>query len=62
MHLILKRLEAPGSLEVWWLGVGVGVVTSSWRQRGGRRYGMWNSWSMDWDGNKIGNLNKQTKK
>jgi hypothetical protein len=30
MHLTLKRLEAPGSLEVSWWGVG-------------RKYGMWNS-------------------
>jgi hypothetical protein len=29
MHLTLKRLEAPGSLEVRW-------------ER--KRYGMWNSW------------------
>jgi hypothetical protein len=37
MHLTLKRLEAPGSLEVRWGG-----------ERGvGRRYGMWNSWSVD---------------
>jgi hypothetical protein len=26
MHLTLKRLEAPGSLEVWW-GRGIGQTT-----------------------------------
>jgi hypothetical protein len=33
MHLTLKRLEAPGSLEVWWVGVGgrdILVVTEVW--------------------------------
>jgi hypothetical protein len=29
MHLTLKRLEAPGSLEIRWGG------TSTWRQGGG---------------------------
>ena len=47
MHLTLNRLEAPGSLEVRWgggWGLGSeGVETTSWRQRVGRRYGMWNS-------------------
>jgi hypothetical protein len=54
MHLTLKRLEAPGSLEVWWgeggdilVEMGVGV----WR-----KYRMWNSWRMDWEGNKIWSL------
>jgi hypothetical protein len=37
MHLTLKRLEAPGSLEVRWDGV---VGASTWRWDGlGRRYG-----------------------
>jgi hypothetical protein len=31
MHLTLKRLEAPGSFEVRWVGVGA----STWRQGGG---------------------------
>jgi hypothetical protein len=34
VHLTLKRLEAPGSGEVWWSGDGVRegrVKTSSWR-------------------------------
>jgi hypothetical protein len=40
MHLTLKRLEAPGSLEFSWVGAGdvhveTGVIE--------RRYGMWNS-------------------
>jgi hypothetical protein len=49
MHLTLKRLEAPGSLEVRWgwgsgLPLGTGV---------GRRCGMWNSLRMDRGG--VGN-------
>jgi hypothetical protein len=39
MHLTLKRLEAPGSLEVWWGEGGVGVVRGGgyilWRERFG---------------------------
>jgi hypothetical protein len=43
MHLTLKRLKAPGSLDVRWGGWwghprGDGVR---------RRYGMWNSWRVD---------------
>jgi hypothetical protein len=40
MHLALKRLEAPGSEDVWWGGRG-GVRRSSWGQsgEGGMRYG-----------------------
>jgi hypothetical protein len=50
MDLNLKRLEAPGSLEVRW-GWGWG---HSYGDRGvGRRYGTWNSWRMDGGGNKI---------
>jgi hypothetical protein len=54
MHLTLKRLEVPGSLEVWW-GVGVRVGTSSWRQGVGRGYRIWNSWRGQ---NKIWSVNK----
>jgi hypothetical protein len=34
MHLTRKRLEAPGSLEVWWgrWGVGVGILMETGRQ------------------------------
>jgi hypothetical protein len=39
MHLTLKRLEAPGSLEVWWDGGGGG-----WG-----KYGMWNSERAYWE-------------
>ena len=35
MHLTPKRLEAPGSLEVW-LGGGWGVGTFLWRQGSGK--------------------------
>jgi hypothetical protein len=33
--------------------VGWGVETSTWRQKVGRRYGMWNSWRVDGWGDKI---------
>jgi hypothetical protein len=39
MHLTLKRLEAPGSLEVRWGGSGA----STWRQGVRRSCGMWSS-------------------
>jgi hypothetical protein len=50
MHLTLKRLEAPWSLEVWKVG--------EWGPPPGdrglrKRYGMWNSWRVDQEGNKI---------
>jgi hypothetical protein len=48
MHLTLKRLEAPGSLEVGGRGqVGWRMGTSMWRQGVGRRYEMWNSRRVD---------------
>ena len=53
MHLTLKRLEAPGSLEVRW---GEGRVWGHPHgDKGvGRRYGMWNSRKVDQGGrNKI---------
>jgi hypothetical protein len=46
MHITLKRLEAPWSGEVWWLGVGVGTLSWRWWQRNGMR----NSWMADWEG------------
>jgi hypothetical protein len=48
LHLALKRLEATGSVEVWWGGGGGwGLGTSSWRRR---RNWMKNSWREDWEG------------
>ena len=45
MHLTLKRLEAPGNLEVWWGG---GMGASTWRQdQVGMRCGMWNRQRVD---------------
>jgi hypothetical protein len=56
MHLTLKRLEDPGSGEVWWGG------SRGWRHphgyREGRRYGMWNSQRIDWEGDQIWILKK----
>jgi hypothetical protein len=46
MFLILKRLKAPGSLEVWLCGWWV-MGTSSWIQGVGRRYGMCNTERVD---------------
>jgi hypothetical protein len=45
MHLTLKRLEAPGILEVSWGG--------GWRQGVGRRYCMWKNWKVDQAGVRI---------
>ena len=61
MHLTLKRLEVPGSLEVC-LGVGWKVETSTWRQAGGEE--VWDVEQSEggpgddgW-GNKIWSINK----
>ena len=48
MLLTLKRLEVPGSLEVWW-DRGWGVWTFLWRQGVERMYGMSNIWRVDWE-------------
>ena len=53
MHLTLKRLEAPGSLEFWWGGVGWGGDILVETGRAKRRYGMWNSWRVAQKGNNI---------
>jgi hypothetical protein len=63
MHLILKRLEAPRSLEVRW-DLGWGHPCGD---RGvGRSYGIWNSWRVDggvtWSlKNKLIKLKKKNK-
>jgi hypothetical protein len=44
MHLTLKRLEAPGILEIRW-GQEWGYPLGD--REVGRRYGMWNSWRVD---------------
>jgi hypothetical protein len=51
MHLILKRLKAPGSLDVRWVG-GCGHPCAD---RGvGKRCGMWSSQRVEgWAGNVI---------
>jgi hypothetical protein len=49
----LKRLEAAGSLEVWW-GQGWGYPCGDKRLR--RWYGIWNNQKVDWEGNKIWSL------
>jgi hypothetical protein len=45
MHLTLKRLEVPGSIEVRWGGGMKHPHGVGW---GGRRCGMWNSWKDNW--------------
>jgi hypothetical protein len=47
MYITIKRLELPGSLEVWWGGVGEESILVDGGGR--RRYGMWY-------GNKIWSL------
>jgi hypothetical protein len=45
MHLTLKKLEAPGSIEVW-----CGDILLEKGTR--RKYEWWNSQRVDWDGYK----------
>ena len=52
MYLTFKRIRASGNGKVWW-GEGLGVGTSSWRQRWSRRCGMWNSWRVDREWDKV---------
>jgi hypothetical protein len=47
MDLTLKRLEAPGSPEVWWGGGEWMVWSSSWTQGVRWRYVLWSSWRVD---------------
>jgi hypothetical protein len=54
MHLTLKRLEVPGSREVWW-GEGLEEHPPG---NGGKTYGMWNSQRMD-QGEKIWTVKKK---
>jgi hypothetical protein len=57
MHLTLKRLEVPGSLEVRWGGCGgIHIETGMWR-----RYGMRNSQRVD-GGNKIWSVKNKLKR
>jgi hypothetical protein len=53
MHLILKKLEAPGSLKLWWGGwwVGTGGIR--------RRYVRGNSQRVDQEGDKIWSVKKK---
>ena len=55
MHLTLKRLEAPGSLEVRWGGEWGHAHGNMWM---GRRYGMWNNQRVDKEGDKVWTLKK----
>jgi hypothetical protein len=55
MNLILNRMEAQGSLEVW-LGELWVVGISLWRQEVGRRYVLGNSQRVDQEENKICSL------
>jgi hypothetical protein len=56
MHLTLEILGAPGNEEVYWGGEYV------LGDRGrGIRCGMWNSWRIDWEGDKIWNIKKRLK-
>jgi hypothetical protein len=61
MHLTLKNLEAPGSLEVWWCG-DVGWGNPLGDSGAGNRYGMQKSWRVDWEGNETWSEKKKKKK
>jgi len=56
MHLTLKRLEAPGSLEVWCWGWSGDILVET----GGEMVmGLWDfqqSWGVGLEGNKIWNV------
>jgi hypothetical protein len=54
MYLSLKRLEAPGSGEVWWGG------SRGWGHPlgDGGGYGMWNSQRADQEGDKDWTVKK----
>jgi hypothetical protein len=60
MHLTLKRLMHPGRWEVFscveWEGGDILL------EMVGRRYGMWNSQRVDWDGGKIWTIKKRLNK
>jgi hypothetical protein len=65
MYLTLKRLEVPGSLEVWW-GERWGLGTSSWTleqeyegEHVERRYGMWRDQKVDREVNEIWRVKKK---
>ena len=59
MHLTLKRLEAPGSLEVWlggwWVVCGWYIIMET-----GGMEGVWNVEQLEdgWGVNKIWSINK----
>jgi hypothetical protein len=50
MHITFKRVEAPGRMEVWWLGGGDILIESG---VGERRYGMCNNQRVEQEGDKI---------
>jgi hypothetical protein len=60
-HLTLKKLEAPDSLGVRWVG---GIEIGIHIEMGGlgRKCGMWNSWRMEWwVGSGIWDVNNKLK-
>jgi hypothetical protein len=59
MHLTLRRLEAPVSLEVWWRAEDSGDILMATGGGGGtgRRYGVWNNQIVDKE-NKIWSIKK----
>lgn len=61
MHL---SLDDPENLEVCLgrEGGGVEVGASPWRQGLGRRYGIWNSWRVYQEGDKVWTLKNKLKK
>jgi hypothetical protein len=55
VHLTLKWLEAPGNEEIWWDGDRAILLETGLGAGGGleRRYGMWKSQRVDWEGSKV---------
>jgi hypothetical protein len=53
MHLILKKLEAPGSREIWWCGGG-----NTFMETEDGRYGMSKSHRVDQEGNNTWTVRK----
>lgn len=55
MHLILKKVEAPGTLEIWWSGGWEWMwnILMETGEGSGRRYGMWKGQRVEWERSKI---------
>ena len=58
IHLTFKTRVAPGCGEVWWVAWwGYPLGDRGW----GRRCGIWKSWRLDWEGDKVWAVKKKIK-